>query len=119
MNAKFQEFLARLPGRDPAWLAAVIQKADAVCSQLTSLFGSMDKATRRQALDLIAEEVVERSTMPENAIGPDGRPTPELMDWARRTLDLEEFRAAVREVEQTGGVELKDIIRELEQEGTP
>jgi hypothetical protein len=115
LNAKFHEFLARLPGRAPAALAEMVKKADAVSSQLTALFGAMDEKTRREGLDLIAEEVVHRSTPPENAVGPDGRPTPELMEWARRTFDVDAHLAGVRGIERTGGVELKDIIHELEQ----
>jgi hypothetical protein len=40
---------------------------------------------------------------------------PELLEWAKQTCDEEEFMAALREVEQTGGLELKDIIKELEE----
>ena len=39
---------------------------------------------------------------------------PDLLEWARQTCNEEEFASAVREVEQNGGVELKDIIQELE-----
>lgn len=73
----------------------------------------------RQVLCLIEEKFVERSTMPENAVDPDGKPTPELMEWARRTFDEEEFRTGVREIERTGGLELKDFLHERDQEGTP
>ena len=40
--------------------------------------------------------------------------TPELLEWARRTFNEEEFRAGLREIEATGGLELKDFIHELE-----
>jgi hypothetical protein len=43
---------------------------------------------------------------------------PDLLTWARQTCHEDEFVAALREVEQTGGLELKDLLPELE-EGAP
>jgi hypothetical protein len=43
---------------------------------------------------------------------------PELLEWAKQTCNEEELAAALREVEQSGGLELKDFIHELE-EGAP
>jgi hypothetical protein len=43
---------------------------------------------------------------------------PELIEWARQNVDEAEYLAALREVEETGGVELKDFIHELEQESS-
>jgi hypothetical protein len=43
---------------------------------------------------------------------------PELVEWARQTCHEEEFAAALRELEQTGGLELKDFLHELEQGAT-
>src|SRR5262249_4278958 len=39
---------------------------------------------------------------------------PDLLAWARQTCAEEEFEAALREVEETGGLELKDLLHELE-----
>jgi hypothetical protein len=39
---------------------------------------------------------------------------PDLLAWARQTCSEEECLAALREVEQTGGLELKDLLAELE-----
>ena len=44
--------------------------------------------------------------------------TPELLEWAKQTCNEEEFSAALREVQQTGGMELNDFIHELE-DGAP
>jgi hypothetical protein len=46
---------------------------------------------------------------------PDGRLPPDLRDWERQHFDPEAFLAGLREVEETGGLELKDFIHELEQ----
>jgi hypothetical protein len=41
------------------------------------------------------------------------------MEWVRRHFNEEEFVAGLREIWETGGVELQDFIRELEQEAEP
>ena len=48
-----------------------------------------------------------------------GKLPPELMEWARQQFNEEEFLAGLREVQETGGAELKDFIQELEQEAGP
>jgi len=45
-----------------------------------------------------------------------GKLSPALLEWARREFNEEEFLAGLREVEETGGLELKDFIHELEEE---
>jgi hypothetical protein len=42
------------------------------------------------------------------------RPTPEMIEEARRTFNEEEYLAAVREIEAGGGVQIDDLIAELE-----
>jgi hypothetical protein len=41
------------------------------------------------------------------------------MEWARQQFSEEEFVAGLREIRETGGLELQDFIRELEQEAAP
>ncbi len=41
---------------------------------------------------------------------------PEILEWARRTFNEEEFLAGLREIEKTGGFKLEDFIEELEKE---
>ncbi|MFO0846686.1 MAG: hypothetical protein U0797_30680 [Gemmataceae bacterium] len=113
MNTKFVELLARLPGRDDIARGEMVKKADAVATRLTAMLGRLDPETRREALDLIVEEVMGRSRKPNNGVGPDGRPTPEFLAWEQRTFDMDLFASGAREIERTGGVELKDIIDEL------
>ena len=43
----------------------------------------------------------------------------EILDWARGQFDEEEFVAGLREIRETGGLELKDFLRELEKEAMP
>jgi hypothetical protein len=57
---------------------------------------------------------------PREAIAlPSGKLTPELLDWARQQFSEEEIIAGLREVQQTGGLELSDFIRELEEDAVP
>jgi hypothetical protein len=39
---------------------------------------------------------------------------PDLLAWARQTFNMEEYLAGVRQIEETGGLELKDFIDEIE-----
>jgi hypothetical protein len=39
---------------------------------------------------------------------------PDVLERARRTFDLEEHLAGVREIERTGGFRLEDILGEIE-----
>lgn len=52
-----------------------------------------------------------------NGIGGSRLPA-ELLEWARSQINEEELVAGIREVEETGGLELKDFIDELEQEAS-
>jgi hypothetical protein len=42
------------------------------------------------------------------------RPSADVLAWARQTFSQEEFRAALREVEQGGGHHFEDFIDEIE-----
>jgi hypothetical protein len=39
---------------------------------------------------------------------------PEIVEWARQTLNETDFVANIREVEAKGGFELKDFLAEVE-----
>jgi hypothetical protein len=56
------------------------------------------------------------STAPAVAAnGESGRKLPpEVIEWARRTFDEEEFLAGVREICATGGLSFEDFVEELE-----
>jgi hypothetical protein len=45
--------------------------------------------------------------------------SPQLLEWARQQFNPLEFAAGLREVQETGGLELKDFVQELEQEAAP
>jgi hypothetical protein len=52
---------------------------------------------------------------PETTALPSGKLPPELLAWALQDINEEEIRAGLREIQETGGLELRDFIHELEQ----
>jgi hypothetical protein len=54
----------------------------------------------------------DQSSQPEPF--PRERIPPDLLEWARQTLDVEDFLKQLREIEQTGGLALEDFIAEVE-----
>ena len=42
------------------------------------------------------------------------KPSPEILEWARKQHTPDEIAALFREMRETGGLELKDFIGELE-----
>ena len=40
---------------------------------------------------------------------------PALREWIKRNINVEEDLAAIREIRETGGYRLEDIIQEIEQ----
>jgi len=55
----------------------------------------------------------ESSTNPED--WPREKIPPALLEWARRTINEEEIAAQIREIRETGGYRLEDIIHEIEE----
>ncbi len=60
---------------------------------------------------------MDQPTRPEQR--PDSKLSPELIEWARQHFSEAEFLAGLREIREKGGLELKDFIRELEQDVPP
>lgn len=45
--------------------------------------------------------------------------TPEILAWARQQLNEEETVAGLREIRETGGLELADFLHDLQREAIP
>src|SRR5436305_12773911 len=94
MKGKFMELLARHGAAGHAALGDMIRKGDALSSEVAAFLAGIDPPAREAALGLIVEEVTERLATPAGATGAaDGKPSPELLEWARKTFDLGEFKA--------------------------
>jgi hypothetical protein len=73
-----------------------------------------------RSLNGVATPVPEGSEwLPSHGQPPSEKLSPEVMEWARQQFNEEEFIADLREIEQTGGLELQDFIRELVEEAAP
>jgi hypothetical protein len=115
MKAEFLELLVRNQAAAPAALGDVVKKADAVCAELAALLGPLDAGGRAAALGMIFQEVAGRLTAPPAANGvAHGKLPPELLEWARRTFDEDEFMAGAREIRATGGLDFNDFVKDLE-----
>lgn len=108
MKAEFLELLARNCNADG--VANRVAQADALSREVATFLNGVDPAIRRTALDLMMAEISSRMTNPEST---QGKPSPEVIAWARESFDKEEFLAELRQVEQTGGSELKEFLHEL------
>jgi hypothetical protein len=68
----------------------------------------IDRLSPEQQLALALEIWDNLRTQPQSAPLP-----PELRDWAANQFSEEQIVEGVREIQRTGGVELKDFIHEL------
>src|SRR5579884_2737323 len=49
-------------------------------------------------------------------VPPSEKLSPEVLEWLRQQTNPEEILAEIREIEETGGLELKDFLPEIEKE---
>jgi hypothetical protein len=119
-----------------------LARALAACSPIVRRDLLAAIASRAQAfldeMDARARQVPtspERPTSlgtPSDGTGPGGSPPPgstdgfpviklppEVLEWERQQVNEEEIVAGLREIEQTGGLELRDFLHELEQAAGP
>ncbi len=92
----------------------VSEALDETCRKLAVLLSGCDAGVRQELLAESSSRV--RALLAEVEAQPAPVPlTPELREWLRQQFNAAEFLAGVREIEQTGGVELRDFIHELEE----
>ena len=115
MSQEFLDVLARLvPSEDPQRLDRTARELDAVVQRLAIVLeGFGDAGAQRDILAHLSATTFTRLTDP-NAGPRSVKLTPELLEWARNQYTEEEIVAGLREIEATGGLELKDFIHELE-----
>lgn len=83
------------------------------CGHETGTGAACPGCTRAEA-NGAAKPGAARAVPPELAGLVIERPTPEMLEEARRTFDVEEHLAGVREIEAGGGFRLEDFIGEIE-----
>jgi hypothetical protein len=117
MSQEFIEVLKRLaPDEPPDRLDRTARELQGMLERLTVVIESVGDAPGQQQ---ILAEFNARALAALKNEGNGPKPmkiTPELREWALRTFNEEECVAGIKEIEATGGVELRDFIDELEQE---
>ena len=140
MGQHFRDVLKRNAAAAGAMQPEQMAEAlEAACRRLADLLGACDPSVR---LDLLAHvnpciaALMQQNGPGETSTGPDaakanGTPPPEqvpvpgpqpmklppeLLEWYRQNTNMEEAIAQLREVQETGGLELKDFLPELEKE---
>ena len=111
MKARLLELLAAHKPREMA-LGEMVRKADTVCAEMVGLLERLDQPARQQILELLMEEITRR--LAEGRRWSNGKVPPDVLEWARRTFNMEEFLAGVREIEETGGFTFEDFEKDLE-----
>jgi hypothetical protein len=148
MDQPFSDVFARHgSGETPQNQEEMSRALDEACRNLARALAACSPAARRDFLAAIASRVeafvdeinaraqqVSSSPVPPSSVGtgPNGLPPlgpadgfpviklpPEVLEWERQQVNEEEIVAGLREIEQTGGLELRDFLHELEQAAGP
>ncbi len=117
MNAEaFRDVLKRhMPGDVPERIDAAACLLHQMAEQIAMVLeGIEDTPARQELLALVSAQVLAKLGDKER-LRPTP-PTPEILEWARNHCSEEDILAGIREIQATGGLELKDFIHELEQE---
>ncbi|SRR5260370_38526098 len=94
-----QDLLAKFTGT----LVGLIDELDASARQ------ALSRTSAERGAESMKDRVNEQFSVESSNL------SPEILDWARQQSSEEEIVAGLREIRQTGGLELKDFIHELEQ----
>jgi hypothetical protein len=95
---------------NPATPPDVAGSVDALAGQMAKLLRDLDPPARAAALAAFQNRVL--TDLAANG----DRLSPELLAWARAQFTEEELVAGLREVRETGGLQLADFLHELERE---
>jgi len=126
MSNRFLDVLARHTAnkeQGPEQKAAIARELQELCAHVAELLSPHPQAARQEVLGEFSAGALEPEKNDVDELPPDfvaidpvtGKPTPELIEWARQQYTEEQNMASIREVMATGGLELKDFIRELEE----
>lgn len=118
MRQELAELLLRHAHAD----ATTINRLDDFCAALASTLAPCLPDERKALLDAFQLNIaahlqqLDNSARPKETNGfPYEKVPPEVRAWALEQFSEEEIVAGLREVRETGGLELSDFIHELEQ----
>jgi hypothetical protein len=114
------------------------QRLRSLSEDLDLILRTSDAATRTDILAKLCTEVIDHlpelqaadeassnipevrePSLPETQDYRSEEIPPEILEWARQQLNEEVIVAGLREIRETGGLELADFLHELEREATP
>jgi hypothetical protein len=118
MSQEFLDVLARhAPAEEPQRLDKAARQLDTLSLRLAAVLDGLGDLSGRQ--EILAQFSARVLAALAQTNGPRPlTPTPELLEWARGLFSDEEIVAGLREIRETGGLQLTDFIHELEQEAT-
>ena len=135
MEQHFLDVLKRHAANLTGQADRIAADLEAACLRLADALGGVEPSVRQELLALVqpcVAALLGRREAPEAAAAPEGRNgapapeqtsgpqpmklTPELLEWYRQNTNMEEMIAQLREVQETGGLELEDFLPELEKE---
>lgn len=121
MSKTFLDILARQPGTvDPEKLVLLAREFDAKARELASLLQRCEASVRQEVQNEFAREVrAYLECVGAPAWNHSEVLTPEFREWALQQFSKEEIAAGLRDIEKTGGRELRDFLPELEQAAGP
>jgi hypothetical protein len=118
ITKKLAELLLRHAHAD----AATINRLDEICAAVASAFAPCLPEERKALLDELQRNVaahlqhLDDPAVPTETNGfPYEKVPPAVRAWALEQFSEEEIVGGLREVRETGGLELSDFIHELEQ----
>lgn len=93
----------------------VSEALDEGCRRLAFLVSACDPRVRQDLVGELSSRVRALLEKGESA----AQVSPDVLEWARQQFSKEEVIADLREIRETGGLELRDFIHELEQAAGP
>ena len=116
MSQDFLDVLARhASSNDPERLDAAAKELRALSRQMACVLVAMkDASAWPEVLSQFNASVLGEAKLIAS-LAEGQLTTAPLLDWARQTLDKQEFLDGVREIEETGGLKFEDFVGELEQ----
>jgi hypothetical protein len=109
--ASLKEIEARSPGSTPVPQSNSPEDSTTSAGKGTPTTGTPTLSPQQQ--EFLTENITPE--MREWARQSKEQLTPEILEWARQQINVEEILASIREVRETGGLELRDFVQELEQ----
>lgn len=120
MSQSYLELLKHVaPAEPPARLEQTARHLETLTQLFAAVIGAVGDASAQKA---VAAQL-SAATLARLANGSDALPvvklTPEELEWARGLDTEEEILAGIREIRETGGLELKDFFQEIIDAASP